>query len=266
MIFFTHIQKTCGTSITKIIGRQNDIVMWRRRRMTASSPDFVTGHFPYGLHKDWGVGEDYSYATFLRNPVDRWISQFYHALSKNNPLFKNMLLAGTRLKYLKHDYSNINPHNLSKFLRWCIVNGVNKNLMCKQLSGIENMRNVQKWPSTDECSKDFGFAQVYGWSGRYKPYDAEQMKNMVQIARENLIHNYDFVGLHEKADEEQIRFCNTFSLRIPANAPFHAESTPRFREEELFGDKACVSTLLKLNLHDIELYDSYVDYIRGHRR
>lgn len=42
----------------------------------------MAGHYPYGVHEAIH-GPDYRYVTFLRDPVDRWISERIHHLTKN---------------------------------------------------------------------------------------------------------------------------------------------------------------------------------------
>jgi hypothetical protein len=92
---FLHVPKTAGSSIRTLL-KQNyapDTMIafsgdlkpleWYR----AAPPDFraghalVHGHFPYGLHE--GVPE-YTYFTFLRDPVDRHFSD-YHFLKRYEP-------------------------------------------------------------------------------------------------------------------------------------------------------------------------------------
>lgn len=267
VIFYTHIQKTCGTSIYKIVEKQDDVVIWRRRKTNGHNPNFITGHFPYGLHRDWGVTRSFTYATFIRSPIERWKSQFYHGLAKNAMIFKFLLHIGMGLDKFPETTNVgcefITPDRIGRFIRWCIKNCVNKDIMAKQLSGIENMRNICKWPSEhDQCSNDFGFVQAYAWSGRYKDYTPKCMDNMVNVALSNLQNLYAFVGIHEDADNEQRRFCETFEFKMPDDAPYHYTVTPRYMEKEWFNETN-VKLLEELNKYDIMLYNAWVDSIKG---
>ena len=92
---FLHVPKTAGSSIRTLL-KQN----YAQDAMIAFSGDLkplewyrtapaefraghalVHGHFPYGLHE--GVA-DYTYFTFLRDPVDRHFSD-YHFLKRYEP-------------------------------------------------------------------------------------------------------------------------------------------------------------------------------------
>ena len=264
MIIFTHIQKTCGTSIYNIVRQQPNIVIWRRRfGVNNKRPDFVTGHIPYGVHDDWGTS-DYKYATFLRDPIDRWISQFYHGLAKRSPSFHALLQTGCNRPIEVVDYNKLTTSDILKFVKWCIENSINSNIMCKQLSGIESLRNVHKYPNPHgESSVDFGFSQVYGWSARFKKYNRSGSNRLLEESLKNLKENYDFVGLQEKADEHQQLFCDKFGFTMPENGPYHSERTIRCREEELFHNDDCMELLEIINEYDIMLFDDYKNSLKG---
>lgn len=98
--FYMHIPKTGGTTLhdwLKQLYGPDGLLVWNPQRMwglirlrqelaelLAERPAVraVAGHYPYGVHEVLGDRE-YRYVTFLRDPVDRWISERVHHLTKN---------------------------------------------------------------------------------------------------------------------------------------------------------------------------------------
>ena len=260
IIFYVHIQKTCGTSIYQIVKQHSDIIIWRRRQQTGNQPHFVTGHFPYGLHNDWDIEAECVYATFLRNPLDRWKSMFYHGLAKQHPVFHNLLEAANEMS-LSSDYQLLTYEQITKFLEWCITAECNCNIMCKQLSGMENLRNIRRWYTVGISDQDFGFAQVYGWSGRYLRTSHYDMVRMMRQAFHNLKFHFDFIGLQDQGDDDQLKFCKQFNFDIPPEVPYHSESSLRFNEKKWFSKKNW-KLLFLLNEFDVMLYNTYLNWIK----
>lgn len=257
-IIYTHIQKTCGSSITEVVKQQPGIVIWRRRPLTVKQPDFITGHIPYGIHNDWNdhIKSPY-YATFLRDPIERWKSMFYHSLKKKHYSFHNLLTVSCQAN-INTDYEqNLTTEQINKFLRWCLLVEANSNIMCKQLTGTENLKNIIRWPNRNgPADQDFGFSQVYGWSGRYRITSPMEFHEMSLFALNNLILRYDFVGLQELGDVDQFRFCSHYGFKKVEGMPYHLTSSPRFREDEWFNSDN-LELLAQLNQFDIKLYNDY---------
>lgn len=94
LCLFVHLPKTAGTTIRTILSRSygdDDSVVYAVYPDPAFHSEeeflnlsdekvnglkFVIGHFPYGIHKN--LGRDFFYSTFVRNPVDRVISEMFH--------------------------------------------------------------------------------------------------------------------------------------------------------------------------------------------
>lgn len=90
-IIFLHVPKTAGTTLHSIIG-----LNYPNHQLFFTSPDserpwteverltpnqrerikLYTGHFAFGLHKV--LGEDATYITVLRDPIDRTLSEYFH--------------------------------------------------------------------------------------------------------------------------------------------------------------------------------------------
>ena len=97
--FYLHIPKTAGETLHRwlnlVYGPEHTLV-WNpqsfglpqiQRELATLLEErpgvqAVAGHFPYGVHEVLG-DRPHRYVTFLRDPVDRWISERVHHLTKN---------------------------------------------------------------------------------------------------------------------------------------------------------------------------------------
>jgi hypothetical protein len=93
-VVFTHIPKTAGTTLRKILdkqyGRRRIFSIYRPKpeaverllRLPQSQRDqyrLITGHWPFGLHEHFS-GKS-CYISMMRDPVKRLISEYYYILS-----------------------------------------------------------------------------------------------------------------------------------------------------------------------------------------
>jgi len=267
MIFFVHIQKTSGSSINKILKSQkncrirykNDDRIWYKSFDKYREKNILSGHVPYGIHKKMNLRK-FSYFTFLRDPIQRWKSQFYHGLDRD--------------KSIGYYLFEKNGNDLKRFLEWCIRNEVSSNIMVKQIYGMESVNNILEWRewekwkcgdkkiSYDELkemnknknygNKDFGYFQIYGWSGRNKKTSDKYYNTMLDEAKINLKHKFDFVGLQENSYEDHVRLCKFYGFKAPKKNVVVRKSSKK--EQFDWEDKEVVALLNELNKYDIELY------------
>ena len=88
-LIFLHIPKTAGTTFNGILREVYGSGFlripprkWRKTRRLPKGVRVVTGHMPYGVHYQWGIKP--AYITFLRDPVERIISLWWHAKKHTN--------------------------------------------------------------------------------------------------------------------------------------------------------------------------------------
>lgn len=109
-LVFVHIPKTGGTTLDQVLNREAEgnsfwldggprNAMERLRQMApaeAGKYDLYAGHLPVGLHEV--IPSMCEYVTFLRNPVDRMISHYYHVHGEpDHPSFKDIVEGGMSL-------------------------------------------------------------------------------------------------------------------------------------------------------------------------
>lgn len=100
LTFYMHVPKTGGHTLRGWLERvygPDGLLLWNPRglwKLPAATQELsvlleerpgvqaVAGHFPYGVHAALG-DRPHRYVTFLRDPVDRWISERVHHLTKN---------------------------------------------------------------------------------------------------------------------------------------------------------------------------------------
>jgi hypothetical protein len=91
---YIHIAKTAGTSLAHAVkrhwGDDNVAHQWvipdEAQALRCASKPVIFGHLPYGFHQWFEGSEEWTYATFLRDPVQRVASLYrYHRSNTADP-------------------------------------------------------------------------------------------------------------------------------------------------------------------------------------
>ena len=235
-IIFLHIQKTSGSTVNEMMRLQPNKVFWYKRP-GKPKPNFISGHVPFGIHKDLKLRE-YSYFTFIRDPIERFKSQVYHGLRSKKSLGNALIRRNGGLKGL---------------LEFCLKTQSSMDIMTKQLSGMDSKTNAKlwKWEGNMTKKKDFGYWQVFGWSGRKSHYKEDEMEKMLEAAKSNL-HQCDFIGIQEKGSVEHNRLANFYGMRKPPKN-LHVRKSVRTEKLE-WNEPEIIDMLNMLNRYDLELY------------
>lgn len=108
-LLISHIPKTAGTSLRRLVSAMSDDVLWiYDRELQLNNPDVefladfrrkpppsvVMGHFSYGSHRLLGIEAEY--ATVLRNPYERIVSLYRHQKSLQIPVLQQSSQAECR--------------------------------------------------------------------------------------------------------------------------------------------------------------------------
>ena len=124
-IIFLHIEKTAGSSISNLIANANNASDILRINSTPQliktiskqpkkSYSAILGHFFYGIHLFGLSYHPYAYYTMLREPVDRFISQYYYI--KRAPLHHlHNLINDNNLTLAQ--FASINQHTNQQIIR-----------------------------------------------------------------------------------------------------------------------------------------------------
>jgi Sulfotransferase family len=95
---FLHITKTAGGTLQRAlqvaVPKAGKTIQFANglkaaKQLSRSSPDFIFGHLAYGVHE--AIGIDASYIAFLRHPVSRVISHYYHLFNVDKSEIGDMI-------------------------------------------------------------------------------------------------------------------------------------------------------------------------------
>ena len=232
MIIFTHIPRTSGKYIETCLfpKKFNKVKKFHKKLMsigkggiyTIGSNDILCGHIPYGIDKYIITPcNDFKYVVFLRDPIKRWISEFNHSIKF--PSF--VLPIWKRCKGRK------------KFLKTCLTEERNTNIMTKQISGLEKFDNVI------QDYKNY----MYMWAARKCRYSDNEMQEMLDTAKRNLSERYDYVGITSSVYHKKM--CKHFRWNYKKKSLINVSSVSSI---SWLGYE---SRLEDLNYYDMQLFE-----------
>jgi len=212
---FVHIAKTAGTSLVKGIGYAPEVEFshfWHRdektvrvvtaKKIPEGKVHIVGGHLCHGIHRWWESENrtlsDYTYFTFLRDPIKRVMSHYRYHLNPRDP-----------------------SHELTEgrtFVEWATQIRFAQNVMTAYMAGSEhyawwNEGHVPLLPKQEPFPGYVLTEQHY------------------RIARRNLITS--IVGLQEDFDESVRLLNHVFNLQVtPIRENVGDKSSYDFDEKE----------------------------------
>ena len=153
--FFLHITKTAGGSIKKLLGDQlnKGVVLFHNSHENVpplqDNTQMVFGHFLVDIHEKY-EGIKPNYLCFLRNPINRVVSHYYHLYNVDKSPVGDKIRSGG--DDINEYFKQVNHWEFS-------------NAMCKIIAGI----NVfdQKWSDERKLSiamenmRSFKFVGIY---------------------------------------------------------------------------------------------------------
>ena len=271
---FIHIQKTGGTTMEKhlVLNIENSNCQCQKSKRPScncyrknSSEVWLLCRYniprwPCGLHPDLMTVREcapnfmnrthgkkrrqYFYATILRNPVERFLSEFRHMQRGATWELASSLCQGRRLmeqnkKCFKGDsWSDLDLNNF---------------LNCKSNFAI----NRQTWMLSDISQLGCNFSEVMS--------QPQKQKQLLNLAKKNL-RRIEYFALLEFPKESQFVFEKTFGLKF--NEPFVKWDTG-FTKEFLNSSKGVEDLIPKiktLNSLDIQLYQfAMFEFFRRYR-
>ena len=220
-LFFIHIPKTAGTTLSFIMDEQynsNNVFAIDGGNVKDSTEQFknlpdeeknkynlVWGHMNFGVHK--ALNKQSTYITLLRDPVDRLISHYYFA--KQTPHH-----------YL---YNKIKLYNMD--LKGYVMGGLTNeadNGQVRDLSGIEDIE-------FGKCSQE-----------------------ILEIAKKNIEEHFSLVGLTERFGDTLKILRKKFGWKIDPFYPKQRVNDCRPKKEMV--EKNTVKIIENFNRLDVELY------------
>lgn len=175
-LLFVHIPKTAGTAVRTLFERRFDserlaLLYDRPPGMPLTQflevPQFardrfqaVVGHFAFGLHHF--ITKPVRYITFLRDPVERVVSLYYHNVHRASR---------------HHDQIHAEGIDLGRFVRDRVSYQV-ENSMTQFLAGIEHVAGGDRRVFRNGCPD-----------------------RMLDLAKQNLVDWFDLVAITERSEE-----------------------------------------------------------------
>ena len=226
MLIFLHIPKTGGTSITNLLqavlspsinveGPESlrkflDLSHSERRALR-----FAYGHMPYGLHEL--TSAHCKYLVFLREPVDRVLSNYYYIKrAPAHPMFPKLRDGMTILDFMRDPFFDDNRQT----------------------------RQLARYPITDALT-----AAHYWWTAIPTGLTAREHLRQAQ----ETLGLCEFVGFFEKLKPDIAALLHRLNLPKRLALPRSQETIGRPLVDEL--DRQVVEEIRERNILDIELYE-----------
>lgn len=220
---FVHTPKTGGTSITRVLRERYKLLELNTpdqiKAFLAMSDgarnesDIAVGHMPFGIHR---YLPKVKLATFVRNPVDRVISDYFYVHGAESHPMHSRVRSMTLRQYVESDLTFMNDNGMTRRFA------------------------------------DYDWREVYEppfWWQRVPV--GRVTSQMLAQAKENLAH-CDFVGFYENIEADAARMLRMVDIETGSPLPRENVSVGRLRPEDV--DKETLKLVESYNEMDAELY------------
>ncbi len=228
-LIFLHIPKSAGSTIQTIFKRQYkkdgffvdgnhpNLKVIKEKIMSDDKLQLCFGHMDFGMHAF--VEQDYKYATIIRDPIERVISQYYYVKRQTkHHLYKKAFKDNdfTLAEYVKSGLSNELNNGQVRILIG--AGGFHKNLHTKY---------------------DIPFGSCKPW--------------MLEEAKLNIKQHFVFCGLQEYFDESLVLMKKEFGWKWDIG--YVSQNITHRRKKVLELDNITLKVIRDANTLDIELYE-----------
>ncbi len=238
-IVFLHIPKTAGTTLHLIIERQynsrkivtihtpveNAAQISRIQKLTPTQQQqvrVIKGHTFWGWHQL--LPQSYVYFTLLRNPVERFISNYYFLLKKEgHPLGQKLLEEKVTIKDFVNWTGEDNYQTIKDFVNW---------------TGEDNYQ-------TRFLAKNIG-------EGNLDIKGSECTRETLERAKRNLRENFAVVGTVEEFDKTLLLLKKTFGWK---NIFYKVKNKNKQRPSNNLISQKTLKLIKEKNKLDLELYN-----------
>jgi hypothetical protein len=228
-LIFLHIPKSAGSTILPIFKRQYkrdsffvpgnhpNLSAIKEKLVSTSSLRLCFGHMDFGMHDV--VGQPYKYATILRDPIERVISQYYYVKRQPKHHLYNQAFKENNYSLAEYVESGLSTELNNGQVRILIgAGGFHKNLYTKY---------------------DIPFGKCEPW--------------MLGEAKLNIEKHFVFCGLQEYFDESLVLMKKELGWRWDIGYVSQNITHSRKKVSEL--DSKTLKIIRDANALDIELYD-----------
>jgi GT2 family glycosyltransferase len=255
-IAFMHIPKTAGCSLRDyyeniygksrigiIYGKQmlqiydGNINIIQNVKNNINNKKIIFSHFAYGIHNILNL--NMSYVTFLRDPIERTISQYKHII-----------------KMLKRHGNKIDKDSIEIFIKSGVLCS---NLMTKQICGIkpedasfDEINQHSKFFMTG--STGFRYCKNFWIDKNYREFKADKDDPIIlNKAIDNIKKHFLFVGTKENIEQDINKLNSILNIDTNLNIPKINVS-----KDEKVLDNNTIDLIKKYNDLDISLYNYIV--------
>lgn len=237
---FLHIGKTAGSSVTKLLFKtfaslptyHSDIVSFDRvSRKELKKYGFIIGHFSY-CHTAKFLHDHYLF-TFLRNPVERVLSNYYFLRSSETTNSSNheMVTAAKSMSLIQFLHSNIpqvqsvmrnhQTYALGDDWRYRVSKAKEEYIFDRAMANLHKLSFV-------------GITERYNESIRYLFNDLG-LKHPAALEKVNITANKPRTEKHSSADIDYINEINALDWKIYQEAVkiFETKYNLRFKDQSL---------------------------------